>query len=362
VAVGAGTLKVTKPNDGEDWTTDSKYTLKWRKGDAGTKVKIELLRAGKVYKTVKERTSNDGRYRWKVPSSVTTSNKYKIRVTSITDGDISDTSNKNFTITKKASSGKKFKVTSPNGGESWYQGTSYSITWDTGDVAGDAIIELRTGSGTSGTTALTIAAETKNDGSYIWKIPTTLDTGSNFQIRIRSIKDKGQVDTSDKVLSIKETTSLTLTSIAFKNGGHIPKKYTCDGSEASPPLTISGVPGDAKELVLFLDDLDGTPSVTNTTTDWNHWVVTNIPTNRNFRAYRIPAGAVEGRNDEGDSNYLPICPPGSKGNRTKHNYQFTLYVLDKKLTNNSSTRSQIVTAMDGAILLKRTLRGYFGSD
>jgi hypothetical protein len=222
------------------------------------------------------------------------------------------------------------------------------------------MIELRTGSGASASTALEIVAETTNDGSYSWKIPTTVDTGSNYEIRVKP-SSGGKSDTSNTNFSITETTSLKLSSSAFKSGGKIPEKYTCDGSEASPPLKISGVSDDAKELVLFLDDLDGTRDETTTSTDRNHWVVTNIPVKKaNFRDYRIPAGAIEGLNDGGDLTYEPICPPGEKGIREKHNYQFTLYAVDKKVTNNSSTRAQVKTAIEGSILQKKTLKGYFG--
>ena len=364
-AVSAGSLKVTAPNGGESWSTGKKYTIKWKKANGGKNVKIELLRSGKVYKTVSAKTKNDGTHRWKVPSSVKTSKKFKIRITSSTKADRTDSSDKKFTIKKVASttSSADVKVTSPNGGESWQQGTTYKIEWDAGDVTSKVMIELRTGSGTSASTTLEIVAETKNDGSYSWKIPTTVAIGSTYEIRV-SPASGDKKDASDSNFSITETTSLKLSSSAFKSGGKIPAKYTCDGSEASPPLTISGVPSGAKELVLFLDDLDGTPSATNTTTDWNHWVVTNISVKGGpkgtFKKYRIPTGAKEGLNDSGDSKYEPICPPGAKGDREKHNYQFTLYAIDKKITNNSSTRAQVVTAIDGAILEKKTLKGYFG--
>lgn len=254
-----------------------------------------------------------------------------------------------------------FGVTAPNGGESWEQSSTYTIKWGTGTVGGDVMIELRTGSGTSGSTTLEISGQTTNDGSYSWKIPDTVTTGTNYRIRVRTTTASAD-DDSNSAFSIVETASLNLTSSAFTAGGEIPEKYTCDGSEASPPLTISGVSSDAKELVLFMDDLDGTPTDTNTTTDWNHWVVSRIPVaNNSFSDYSIPSGAVEGQNDEGDLDYLPICPPGEKGDRTKHNYQFTLYSVNKDLTNNSSTRAQMVTAMEGSVLQKKTLKGYFGS-
>ena len=113
----AGTLKVTTPNGGQKWTTGKKYTIKWKRANGGKNVKIELLRSGKVYKTVSAKTKNDGTYRWKVPSSVKTNKKFKIRITSSTKSDRTDSSDKKFTIKKVASttSSANVKVTSPNG-------------------------------------------------------------------------------------------------------------------------------------------------------------------------------------------------------------------------------------------------------
>ena len=49
---------------------------------------------------------------------------------------------------------------------------------------------------------------------------------------------------------------MRLTSTAFKHLGSIPSKYTCDGDEVNPPLTIEDVPKSAKSLVLIMDDPD----------------------------------------------------------------------------------------------------------
>ena len=364
-AFSASTLKVTMPNNAYKWTTGKKYPIKWSKGNAGAYVKIQLTKSGNHYKCITKKTKNDGKYTWKIPSTVVTSSAYKIKITSTKNKKVFDSSNKTFTITKASggddSGGDTLKITAPNGGESWGLVSTNTIKWDKGTVGGYVILELRTGSGTSGSTELEITPQTKNDGSYSWKIPDTVATGTNYKIRIRSITDRDLTDTSNKTFSIVDSASLSLTSSAFTAGGKIPVKYTCDGNEASPPLTISGVSSSAKELVLFLDDLDGTPTATNTTTDWNHWVVTNIPVSGQFKDYRKPTGSIEGKNSEGDLKFRPICPPGSKGDRTKHNYRFTLYAIDKKLTNNSSTRAEIVTAMDGAILQKKTLTFFFES-
>jgi phosphatidylethanolamine-binding protein (PEBP) family uncharacterized protein len=48
--------------------------------------------------------------------------------------------------------------------------------------------------------------------------------------------------------------AFTLTSQAFHEGSEIPRRYTCTGANVSPPLSWSGVPANAKSLVLIVDD------------------------------------------------------------------------------------------------------------
>ena len=103
-SLSAGTLKVTTPNGGNKWKTGKKYAIKWVKGNAGGTVKIQLLKSGKHYKWVSKKTKNDGKHPWKIPSTVATSKAYRIKITSTTNKTLTDTSNKNFTITRKSSS------------------------------------------------------------------------------------------------------------------------------------------------------------------------------------------------------------------------------------------------------------------
>jgi hypothetical protein len=110
---GGGTLKVTTPNGGQKWSTGKEYTLKWNKGNAGSFVKIELLKSGKAYKTIIVKTKNDGRHRWEIPSSVPTGRAYKIKVTSVSKQTVKDQSDNNFTITKTSTTSSE----SSSGGE-----------------------------------------------------------------------------------------------------------------------------------------------------------------------------------------------------------------------------------------------------
>ena len=76
----AGTLKVTTPNGGQKWTTGKSYAVKWSKGSAGKYVRIRLLKSGKHYRWITKKTPNDGRYVWKIPTTVATGSNYKIRL------------------------------------------------------------------------------------------------------------------------------------------------------------------------------------------------------------------------------------------------------------------------------------------
>ena len=67
-------------------------------GSAGTKVRIELLKAGAVVKTITNGTAIGSSGRWKVPSNQATGTDYQIRVTSTTACGYTDVSNANFTI------------------------------------------------------------------------------------------------------------------------------------------------------------------------------------------------------------------------------------------------------------------------
>ena len=103
----AGALTLITPNGGQKWRSGDTYTIKWDKANSGGYVKIQLLKSGKPYKTIRAKTRNDGKYRWKIPSSVKSGNKYQIRIVSTKKKTISDSSDKNVTITKKPSKDKK---------------------------------------------------------------------------------------------------------------------------------------------------------------------------------------------------------------------------------------------------------------
>ena len=67
---------------------------------------------------------------------------------------------------------------------------------------------------------------------------------------------------------------MRLTSSAFAHDAQIPRRYTCDGEDLSPPLAWSGAPLATRSFVLLCDDPDA-PGGT-----WHHWAAYDIPSDR----------------------------------------------------------------------------------
>jgi hypothetical protein len=96
-------ITVVAPNGGEVWTRNSTYTISWTYlGSPGSTVKIELLKAGVVNRTITSGTSigsgGSGSYSWKVPSAQATGTDYRIRVTSTSASSYKDASDATFRI------------------------------------------------------------------------------------------------------------------------------------------------------------------------------------------------------------------------------------------------------------------------
>ena len=55
---------------------------------------------------------------------------------------------------------------------------------------------------------------------------------------------------------LSNVAGLTVASPAFERGEALPSRYTCDGAGESPPLSVGGVPDEAKSLAVVVDDPD----------------------------------------------------------------------------------------------------------
>jgi len=152
---------------------------------------------------------------------------------------------------------------------------------------------------------------------------------------------------------------LTLSSPAFSPGGAIPRKYTCEGADISPPLAWQGVPAGTKSFVLIVDDPDA-PDPEAPRMVWVHWVLYNIPPEtadlpEDVGAGGLPGGTLIGFNDNGRAGYNGPCPPIGR-----HRYFHKLYALDLVLeVLQQPTNTQLMAAMEGHVLAEAELIGTY---
>lgn len=154
--------------------------------------------------------------------------------------------------------------------------------------------------------------------------------------------------------------TITLTSTAFAEGATIPRVYTCDGEDISPPLDWSGVPEATRSLALICDDPDA-PRGT-----WTHWVLYDLSADVTQLQEGIPphervvlgpggVAARQGRNDFGKVGYGGPCPP-----RGTHRYFFRLYALDDRPELGAgATKERPIGAMRGHVLAEGRLMGTY---
>ena len=155
--------------------------------------------------------------------------------------------------------------------------------------------------------------------------------------------------------SMATSGDFAITSSAFKEGGMIPKQYSGEGQNFSPPLKWSSAPAQTKSLALIVDDPDA-PAGT-----WVHWVIFNIPPTTTELQEKVPTkdsladGALQGKNSSGEIGYDGPYPPGGT-----HRYYFKLYALDTMLNLSPGiTKSDLLKAMEGHIVVQAQLMGRY---
>ena len=150
---------------------------------------------------------------------------------------------------------------------------------------------------------------------------------------------------------------MQLTSSAFKQEEAIPKKYSGEGVDVSPPLQWQGAPQGTKSFALICDDPDA-PSGT-----WTHWVLYNLPGDSTAleeivaKAETLPNGTRQGKNSWPKNNigYQGPMPPSGK-----HRYFFKIYALDNVLDLAAgANKAQLEKAMKGHVLAHGELMGTY---
>ncbi|MEW5917520.1 MAG: YbhB/YbcL family Raf kinase inhibitor-like protein [Gemmatimonadota bacterium] len=153
--------------------------------------------------------------------------------------------------------------------------------------------------------------------------------------------------------------TLRLSSSAFEHNGAIPRQYTCDDRDMSPPLAWEDVPNGTQSFALIVDDPDA-PDPAAPKMVYVHWVVFDIPANvrslaEATTAKNLPSGARQGVNDFSKHDYGGPCPPIGR-----HRYYHKLYALDVLLGDRGElTKQSLLAAMKGHVLAEAELIGTY---
>jgi Raf kinase inhibitor-like YbhB/YbcL family protein len=141
-----------------------------------------------------------------------------------------------------------------------------------------------------------------------------------------------------------------LLSTAFAAGQPIPRRYSCEGEDRSPPLAWTGLPGGAVSLALIVDDPD---APVGTFTHWLAWGIRPEDA-RLAEGQRAPG---EGRNGFGEVGYRGPCPPRGHG---AHRYFFRLYALASEPTvPPGASRQELERAIEHRVVAVAELVGTY---
>lgn len=174
---------------------------------------------------------------------------------------------------------------------------------------------------TAPTTPATTSTAAKPPKSGSSKSSTTTAKSTTTPAKPPPPAAKSSTEPSKPAAKEKTFGKIKVTSTAFKAGGPIAVRYTCDGAGTSPPLQWQGVPGATAEVLVLAVDLSGGSDVV-------QWAIAGIPPGTtNIPEGSLPAGAVAGVNSAGKVGWGGIC--GAKGQL--HRVGFLFYALKHKL-------------------------------
>jgi hypothetical protein len=203
----AATPILTSPNGGEVWNVNTNQLITWNAASVySSNVKLEYsIDNGINWNNITAATTNNGTYTWPVPFSTTT--QALVRISAIGTVPVFDVSNATFTIQYPTP-----VVTAPNGGETWYAGTTQNITWLPSTYF-SATVNLEY-SLDSGSTWVTIANNQTNSGSYTWTLPNVNSTRA--LVKVSNSTNTAYYDVSNALLTLRP-----YVRIVSPNGGNV---------------------------------------------------------------------------------------------------------------------------------------------
>jgi flagellar hook assembly protein FlgD len=200
-------VTVTAPNGGESWEAGTSQDITWNASDNVGVTSIDLYYSttgsGGPFTEIATGEADDGVYPWTVPNDPSTDAYVKVIAWDAATNSGEDVSDGAFTITSTPDTEPPVvTVTAPNGGETWYVGTSQDITWNATDNVGVTSIDLYYSTTGAGGPFTEIATGEADDGVYPWTIPDDQSTNAYVRVVAWDAATNSGEDVSDGAFTI----------------------------------------------------------------------------------------------------------------------------------------------------------------
>ncbi len=211
-------LSLLSPNGGENWQMQTTHPITWNFLNLTGNLKLELVRgeaAIPVYTISSSVPVSNQLVNWIVPVTISLATDYRVKISSLSNPEITDLSNGYFGIALSAS--QSITVLSPNGGETWQMNHLETISWSSQGV--NDFIKCTLCKGNNLTEVLTITEMYPIDEESLrWIIPDTLEAGNDYRIKMASVNDPNVVDYSDQSFTIPALPPPSITVTAPEAG------------------------------------------------------------------------------------------------------------------------------------------------
>jgi hypothetical protein len=146
-------------------------------------------------------SNGTGFYNWSIPVTQVSGSDYSIKICSASKTQYNDTSEAVFNI--QGAPVPEIHVISPSGGETWAGGTTKTVTWSyIGNPGSFVKIDLYKAGVKTQTVAASVSKGINGTGSYNWRIPASMTTGSDYKIRVTSTSNLSYTDISGVEFSL----------------------------------------------------------------------------------------------------------------------------------------------------------------
>ncbi len=309
---------VSSPNGGEQWQAGSTKTISWVSAATSTRFNVQYsINSGSTWSTLTTSTYNKT-LNWQVPNTPTSN--CLVRVADYDNSCIKDISDNLFQITQGTPS-----VTYPNGGESFFYGSSYNITWISEYFYSNYVSISY--SIDSGFTWVQIAWVTNNTGTYTWSVPNTFS--NNCLIKVSEYNNSQNFDISNSIFSIRP--GLTVTSPNGDNGfeewrvcTQTTIKWTSGGGSGSYKIEYSINNGQNWTTIISSYSSSGSSNTYN-------WTIPNTPSNQCL--IRVTDNSYPLKSDISDATFtikpaiIINTPNGGESLQPGSNYSITWQAL-----------------------------------